>query len=588
MARIAESSKEDIRQRLDIVELVREYLPGLKRAGRHHKACCPFHQEKTPSFMVNPEKQIFHCFGCQAGGDVFAFVMKMEGLSFPEAVEKLADRAGVKIQQDRRELTPEQKERAALREALEFAREHYHQLLMKLPEADAARRYLAGRGLDRPTIERFRLGYATRGGTLLAAAAKKGFGPETLLKCGLAAERQGRTREYFFSRVLFPILDARGETVGFGGRVMGDGEPKYLNSPETPVFSKGRVLYGLFEALPAIRKERQALLLEGYMDVLAAQQFGVANACAPLGTALTEDHVTKLKAYVDRLTLVFDPDAAGVKAALRGAEMILAQGKSVAVATLPEGLDPDELLHRKGRAAFDAALAAAEDLPAFKTRCLIRENGGAKTPEAKSRVASQVLETIAACPDEILKSEWVRRLAQTLDLPEDALYRQLVKGVPAPLAPRRPAARGTAPKPLPSMERDILHYLFKEPALAVGDGLIAESDFNDARARRILAGLRKALGSGQEWFPALLEALDDEAASLAREVQCADLPADDAAGIVGGMVGRMRKQRRLREIEPLVARRDPSAGPPDPELHREYTRLLTELKGTRKAGQGEH
>lgn len=583
MARIAESSKEDIRQRLDIVEVVREYLPGLKRAGRHHKACCPFHQEKTPSFMVNPEKQIFHCFGCQAGGDVFAFVMRMEGLSFPEAVEKLAERAGVKIQQERRELTPEQKERAALREALEFAREHYHQLLMKLPEAEAARRYLAGRGLDRPTIERFRLGYATRGGSLLAAAAKKGFGPETLLKCGLAAERQGRTREYFFSRVLFPILDARGETVGFGGRVMGDGEPKYLNSPETPVFSKGRVLYGLFEALPAIRKERHALLLEGYMDVLAAQQFGVANACAPLGTALTEDHVAKLKTYVDRFTLVFDPDAAGVKAAVRGAEMILAQGKAVAVATLPGGLDPDELLHQKGRAAFDAALAAAEDLPAFKTRCLIRETGGAKTPEAKARVASQVLETIAACPDEILKSEWVRRLAQALDLPEEALYRQLTKGVPAALPPRRRAPSGAgAAKPLPTLERDILYYLFKEPALAAGDGLVVESDLGDARARRILAGLRQALASGREWFPALLEALDDEAAALAREIQCADLPGEDPAGILGGVVGRLRKQRRLREIEPLVLRRDPSAGPPDPELHREYIRLLTELKGTKK------
>ncbi|MFH1724620.1 MAG: DNA primase [Elusimicrobiota bacterium] len=596
MARIAEASVEDIRDRTDIVELVREYVPGLKAAGRNHKACCPFHQEKTPSFMVNPERQIFHCFGCQTGGDVFAFVMKLEGLSFPEAVTKLGERVGVRVAPVERALSPADKDRLRVRKVLESAREYYHGLLKKLPEAAAARRYLAERGLDEETIGRFRLGFAPRAGGLLAAAGRKGYEPETLQKAGLAAQRegQGSYRDYFWARVLFPILNAKGETVGFGARLMGDGEPKYLNSPDTAVFSKGRVLYGLHDALPTLRKRRECLLLEGYMDVLAAYQFGFTNACAPLGTAVTEDHVALLKRYVDRITIVFDPDAAGAAAALRGAELALEKGLAVAIATLPEGLDPDELLHKRGVEAFKAALEAAEDLAAFKTGLLLKGRRKPLPSDVKSRIASQVLETIRRCPDEVLKSEWIRGLAERLGVDEQSLRLQLQKGAEASPARRwtRKPAPGRAPEsPLPVVERDILLYVLKEPALAtadersIGDALVTESDFTDERARRIFARLREALGGpekGGDWSTRLLDALDVRDAALVRELLLDEREALEPERVVAELVGRMRKKRRLAEIEPVVLKMVGGETPLDPDIQREYNRLLAELSGGRR------
>lgn len=582
MGRIAEASLEDIRERTDIVELVREYIPGLKRAGRNHKACCPFHQEKTPSFMVNPEKQIFHCFGCGKGGSVFDFVMEMEGLSFREAMEKLAERAGLRIARPERKMGPKEKERVEALRALEFAREHYHELLLNLPEAEKARKYLAKRGVSRETIEKFKIGFAPRAKSLLPAAARKGFTSDVLKRAGLAADRQGRVRDYFWDRVVYPILNSRGEVVGFGARMLGEGEPKYLNSPDSGVFSKGRVLYGLHDALPAVRKDRKALLLEGYMDVIAAHQFGVRHACAPLGTALTEDHVAMLKRYAERVAIVFDPDAAGAKAALRGAELLLEKGVSVVVATLPDGLDPDELLHKRGTKALAAALKEAEDLVSYKTRLLLEAVDGVPGPEDKARVAREVLETIRKTPDEVLKSEWTRRLSELLSVDVRALEAQLRKG--GGKRPGRPEAKRAPSAPLPVEERDVLLCLLKSPALAQGGELVAETDFTDERARRVFTALLEVLGrsEGHEaWAARLLEALQPGDAVLVRELFVDAREVADPERVAAEIVGRMRKTRRLAEIEPLVIGGKPGA-PVDPELCREYNRLLKELKGTRK------
>ncbi len=592
---IAETSLDEVRERTDIVEVVREFIPNLKRSGRNHKACCPFHQERTPSFMVNPDKQIFHCFGCHAGGDVFKFIMLYEGLSFPESVEKLAERAGVRVAATREPSSPQAEERARVRKVLELARDFYHAHLKKLPEDSPPQRYLKKRGLSPEVIESFGVGFAPRSGPLKAAAGKKGYPPELLAKAGLVADRQGMGyRDYFWDRILFPIDNPKGEIVGFGARTMGDGQPKYLNSPETVVFSKGRVLYGLKAALPAIRKAREALLLEGYMDVIAAHQFGVKNATAPLGTALTEEHAALLKRYADRVTVVFDPDAAGIKAALRGAEILLEKGLSVSIATLPDRLDPDDLLRQQGVEAFREALERASDLPAFMTEHLLR---GKPPPTAaeKSRIAAEVLETIARTPDEILKSEWIRALGARLGVDELSLYHGLKKtgGSSTPRDRRRkPELRDGVerPSPLPVTERDILHYLFRSPALAVDDELVAESDLRDARARRILTALRTVLEEGEgvgepaeggDWTNRLLGILEPETATLARELLCDEREADDPAAILAEIVGRSRKMRRFAEIEPIVEG-EGEGKPVDPEIKKEYIRLLSDLKGTRK------
>jgi DNA primase len=344
MSLIPEETLESIRSRVDIVELVRDFVPQLQRAGRNFKARCPFHQERTPSFVVTPERQSFHCFGCGAGGDVFSFLMKMESLSFTEAAEKLAARAGVEIVRKEEPLGPADAEKLKIKELLETAAAFYHQTLLKSAVAEPARRYLASRKVSPETIAKFRLGYAPKSGDVAVRAQRKGFSRELVVRAGLASERASGLRDYFFDRVLYPIQDAKGSCVGFGARALGEAMPKYLNSPESPVFSKGRVLYGLFQGLADVRKVRRIVLMEGYMDVMAAHQFGLTIACAPLGTALTLDQVALLKRYAGEAVVVFDADRAGQSAALRSAELLLASGLGVRIASVPEGKDPDEFL----------------------------------------------------------------------------------------------------------------------------------------------------------------------------------------------------------------------------------------------------
>lgn len=583
--RIAENVIEQIRDRSDIAEVVREYVPALRLSGRNHKACCPFHQERTPSFNVNPEKQIFHCFGCGAGGDVFSFVMKIEGLSFVEAVAKLGERLGIRVEPEERELSPAERQRLGGKKALEAAREHYRILLKTSPEAVEARKVLERRGVSPAMAEHFGLGYAPRGGGLGASLSKKGIDAAQMLRAGLLVKREDRVREMFWARLLFPIRNGKGETIGFGGRILGEGEPKYLNSSETDYFSKGKVLYGMFEALASLRKERRALVLEGYMDVIAAHQFGFTNSVAPLGTALTEDHAALLKRWVDSVVIVFDPDAAGATAAVKGAELLLEKGFSVSLATVPEGLDPDEMLHKHGAEAFRKVVEGAVDLAEFKTRVLLSRFKGPLSSEDKARVAGQVLETIRRCPDDVLKGEWVGRLSQILSVNEEMLYSQLAKtGEAGPVQRRRPAAppnRSTAA--LPVDDREVLLALLRVPALVTG-GLVEESDFSDPRARAVFARLATVLAEGRPregWTSKLLEGLDEASSAAARELLCDGRELRDPEKIVGEVVGRARKARRLKELEPMVLGAA-GGGEVDDALKDEYRRLLSDLKGMKR------
>ncbi len=604
MALIPPETLELIRSRLDIVELVGESVP-LTRAGRNMKARCPFHQERSPSFIVNYERQTFHCFGCGEGGDAFAFVMKSESLSFMEAAEKLALRAGVKIEADR-DMGPADKERIIMREANEFAARHYHELLKKDAGAESARAYAAARRLSKASVEVFFLGFAPRNATLVGAATKKGFTADLLIKAGLAAQRaDGSLRDYFFDRFMFPIRDVKGAFVGFGGRTMGDGEPKYLNSPESPVFSKSRVLYGLYEGLPETRKARKAHLMEGYMDVISAHQHGLKNACAPLGTALTAEHAALIKRYAEKIFVVFDADAAGQAAAVRGAEAAVAAGIKVLVGTVPEGKDPDELLNAKGLAALEGALGSgleptprdfdpswryerikggsetSKDLVEFKTELLIKK-AGELTPEAKSAIAKEVLITIAQSPDDVVKDEWVRRLAARLAITEDSLRRAGGKAIPQ--SNRRHAVSGSSEQPqdkpvaaavFSPSDLQLLGVLFKTPASAFE---LQSGDLESASAREIVASLRTIALDGK-WAPRLLDALQPAQRAVASRLLNDELGYDDPAATLREMTAKRRAQRRLKEIEPLVLSGN---APVDPRLREEFSRLVAQLKGTKR------
>jgi DNA primase len=585
MSMIPTQSLDAVRARLNIVEVIGEYVPQLQRAGRNMKARCPFHQERTPSFIISPERQTFHCFGCGEGGDAFSFVMKMESLSFSEAVEKLAERVGVKIAPSAEALGPAEKEKLRLRELLSLAAEYYHKTLMSAGQAAEARRYMERRHVSAEALGRFKVGYAPKQGELHAKAIEKGFTREQVVKAGLAAEAKsggGRLRDYFYDRVLYPIFDTKGAVIGFGGRTLGEGLPKYLNSPESPVFSKGRVLYGLSHGLPAIRKSRRVLLMEGYMDVIAAHQHGLVEACAPLGTALTPEHASLIKRYAGEAVIVFDADSAGLSAAIRGAEILLAEGLAVRIATVPQGKDPDEHLHEYGVESFQKCLVDAVDLVVFKMELLIKAHQAPLSARDKASVAKQVLATISQSPDQIVKAEWARRLSQRLDISESAVLKELGLATAAP--DRRRPAVGAAPVEtgFPESDAQILEYVFRKPALAK---LVAEADLASAQARRLWRAADAALdrGASQEsWSARVLESLGSEDRPAAAKLLVDDRTVDDPEKSLESILVRRRRAARLKEIEPEVLAMGGGARPVDNKLKDEYYALLAQLSGTKR------
>ena len=356
---------DELRARLGLTEIVGRRV-RLRRSGREASGLCPFHNEKTPSFTVSEEKGFFHCFGCGAHGDVIGFTMRVEGLSFPEAVEKLAAEAGLDVPQPSRAEREAERRRADFHGALEACCRFFERELAG-PRGGAARAYLERRGIDPETAARFRLGYAPDSRTALRGAVMSGSLTEALLvETGmLIRPDDGTPYDRFRGRVTFPIADRRGRVIAFGGRLLGDGRPKYLNSPDTPLFDKGRVLYGMAAARRAAHETGRVVVVEGYTDVIALARSGIAEAVAPLGTALTESHLAELWRMADEPILCFDGDEAGRRAAHRAAERalpLLRPGKSLQFVRLDAGEDPDGLVASGGRAAVDACLARRRDL----------------------------------------------------------------------------------------------------------------------------------------------------------------------------------------------------------------------------------
>ncbi|WP_336274128.1 DNA primase [Vreelandella indica] len=418
---------DDLLGRVDVVEVVGERVQ-LKKAGRNYSGLCPFHQEKTPSFTVSADKQFYHCFGCGANGNALRFLMEYDKLPFPEAVEQLAGRLGIEVPRegadDPRAQQREKKRKEGVN-LLELAASFYRERL-KMQEGQPAQRYLTGRGLSGEVIKTYGIGYAPSGWEALKQhLSERGIGEPVQVEYGLLIHREdtGRTYDRFRDRVMFPIRDLRGRTIAFGGRVMGDDQPKYLNSPETPVFHKGRELYGLYEARQASSKLEQLVMVEGYMDVVALAQFGIHNAVATLGTATTEDHLTRLFRLVSRVVFCFDGDRAGRRAASRALETALPQmidGREARFLFLPEGDDPDTLVRREGTEAFQDRVTCAMPLSEFLFE-QAAQGRDLNTVEGRERFASQVLEALNKVPDGMLKSLLLESLAQRSGLAQEQL-----------------------------------------------------------------------------------------------------------------------------------------------------------------------
>lgn len=461
---IPDEKIEEVRAASDIVDVVGDYV-RLKKQGSRFVGLCPFHSEKSPSFSVDPNQNLFYCFGCRKGGDVISFVREMEGLEFQEAVRTLAERFGVVLPSEEEGTAEEASEAESIYSALRFAARFFYGQLAHPEVGRPSREYLLGRGLTPETIKRFGLGYASDAwDALLKAAGEQHISPQMLEKAGLVIAREGgRYYDRYRGRIIFPIFSHVGKVIGFGGRILEKvpDQPKYINSPETRVYHKGRVLYGLFQGKQAIRRAEEVLLVEGYMDVISLHQAGVENVVAASGTALTAEQVKILGRYAKRVLLLYDADAAGNNAALRSIDLILEHELAVYAVALPPGEDPDSFVRLHGRDAFHEYVQKhRRDFVEFKYGRM-RQDGLLDTPEGQASAARSVLESIARIPDKLVRDAYIRRASEVLKEPDGTLFRiveQILKRGPVggfqaehrkPVepAPQPAAAEGAAPGP---------------------------------------------------------------------------------------------------------------------------------------------
>ncbi|MCI9073584.1 MAG: DNA primase [Lachnospiraceae bacterium] len=508
---------EEVRVRNDIVDVVSGYV-RLQKKGANHWGCCPFHNEKTPSFAVNGAKQMYHCFGCGAGGNVYTFVMNYENYTFPEAVKMLAARAGVSLPEA--EYDEEQKQRQNHRQQLldvnrEAATFFYYQL--RSPQGQVGYRYLADRELSDETMRKFGLGYAGRSGAgLIRHLKQKGFEDRLIIEAGLGShnERTGLVSP-FWNRVMYPIQDIHNRVIGFGGRVMGEGEPKYLNSQETPVFDKRRNLYGLNFARTA--RSGNIILCEGYMDVIALHQAGFTQAVASLGTAFTAEQAVLLKRYTDKVLLAYDSDGAGVKAALRGIGILREAGLSGKIINMQPCKDPDEFIKKNGRDAFQERIDQAENSFFFEIRMLER-GFDLKDPESKTLFYREIAKKLCSFSVDVERENYLEAVADKYHIGFENLRRlvgsyAMQTGVDKP--PERPRS-GVRQKNSPQensrrTQRLLLTWIVDDPALYPRIArYVAAEDFTEELYRQVAERLFRDLEAGRYQPAAIVSMFQDE------------------------------------------------------------------------------
>lgn len=545
-----------VRDSVDIVDLISGYV-SLKKTGKNHVGLCPFHAEKTPSFSVNPDKQIFHCFGCGAGGDVFKFVELQEGLNFPEAVRRLAGRSGIMLPADSRDRAGDRKsedERKGLLNVVSEAAKYFKKEL-EGPAGASARAYLARRGVSEPVVNDFSLGYARpEWDGLLRHLKQRGYTAALMEKAGLIVKRSEGDGYYdrFRGRIIFPIRDLMGNVIAFGGRVMDDSLPKYLNSPETPLYSKSNILYCLDRAREHGRRQGYFIIVEGYLDAIACHQYGVKNAVATLGTALTEGHLRIMRRFAQKLVVIFDPDPAGVKATLRGLDLFTASGMKVNVVSLPDGDDPDTFLQKKGAEAFAAALRASVKIMDF---ALSRIAGGgvAATIDEKVEKAAEMLALIAKVPSGIERDYYIKKTAEALDLDEALLRQEMPKRAGSPVRNTPEEARTPAHARRPRAEEMLIHLMLKDEPLARSlKTQISPQDFTDPlyqrAAQRIFDALEKSgLDAGR-----LLTEGDEELNNLITHYSVLDMDYNDPEKSCRDCVEIIKQQDPEKKMKALI------------------------------------
>jgi DNA primase len=511
--KIPRGFSDELRNQADIVRIVSEYV-SLKKKGRDYAACCPFHNEKTPSFYVSPTKHIFKCFGCGKAGDVFTFVMEIEGCPFPEAVKIVADKCGVQVPaaEDSGDFEERDRQRADLMQLNQWATEFFEQNLAETAEGRRALDYLAQRGVTDETRKAFRLGYAPNSWDAMGNFLRsRGASRTQIERSGLVSLKEsGGFYDRFRSRLMFPICDTQGRIVAFGGRILGAGEPKYLNSPETAVYTKGQHLFGLNHARDEIRRRDFAILVEGYLDFLIPFQAGVKNLVASLGTALTENQARLLGRYARRIVVNFDPDSAGVAATKRSLELLLAEAFKVNVLTLPDNLDPDEFIRAHGSEGYLKLLKGSLPFLDYIVEEAVQSNDQTR-PAGKVETINAILPYLRLVKDRIERAEHFERIADRLKIDSRLIREEFKKAAETRLerVSERAFKASIAVKPA---ERKLLEILLN--AAAVRRQMLvqmAEEDYEGLRTAQLFRLIFEFERQGAEaTYPSLSQALDDE------------------------------------------------------------------------------
>jgi len=554
----AGSVAEKVKQQADIVRVVGEYVQ-LKKAGQNFRGLCPFHAEKTPSFNVHPSKQIYHCFGCGQGGDVFKFVMEMEKCAFPEAIRIVAEKCGISLPRPREHGPEERRENQQRTVLVELHREAQLWFVKQIEgtlEGKAARAYLEDRGLDRDTITRFGMGYAPSGGDLLLRHLKGKYAEKTLVESGLISrDGGGRLFDRFRRRITFPIANDSSKIVAFGARALADEQPKYLNSPETPIYSKSKVLYHLDRAKDALRRQDFAILVEGYMDAIAVARAGISNVVASCGTALAESQIKLLGRFTKRVIVNYDPDAAGQAATERSLTALLEQDFEVRVLSLPpvgdKKADPDLFIREKGAAAY---LQQLKDAPPYVDYLITRARQmDLSSGEGKRRAVNFLLPYVQKIPNSILRSEWATRIAQQLRLDEPVLRAALSKA-----ASERRSEVKLQPELVPSSakpaERRLIRMLAEAPGFRseLAQQLEASGLFRGLETEKIFAALIRATLAGNAFESAQVgAALEDRDRRVFFEILFEDAqePNWEEAQSCLDTLARKQLERELSEVQ---------------------------------------
>ncbi len=521
---IPETILDQIKHSIDIIEVISNHV-RLTKSGKNFKGLCPFHSEKTPSFLVSPEKQIFHCFGCGQGGDIFTFIQQIEKINFPESVRQLASRARISIPTT----GPEQEKElyTELYGLYQKVGKFYYERLAS-DKNGSAYRYLKNRNLSDSTIRQFGLGYASdQWEGLTRFLQSKKIAESFLIRSGLVikSEKNKRLLDFFRQRVIFPIFDPHGKVVGFGGRTLSQDNhsPKYINSPESPIFQKRKILYGIQKSKESIRSRGFAILVEGYMDFLQLYQSGIQNVAAPCGTALTEDHARLLKRYCDRVLLIFDPDTAGQNAALRTLPLLLSQNFEIKLVALPQGEDPDTFIRKNGKEVFLKLIEKPVELMDFLIHShqqLISGKHDLKSPHGKKLLAEALLEPLRAMTDALKKDEYLRMIADKIGVRENILREMFQKATYPRLSSYNPEPP-LVPQilPLPAIEKELLSLILNHPPLIpILKEKISWEDFQSPAARDLF---KEILSENQTPFSIhhlLQQSTNPDYAGLIREL----------------------------------------------------------------------